>query len=377
MIYLDNAATTKMRKECLEEIEKFSVKCFYNPSALYKPALEAAKSLKEARRTLLELLGDTNGGLIFTASGTEADNLALFCALKRKSGKIVVSEGEHAAVYNSALELRNRGYNVVCAPVKEDGGVDMGTLEGLIDAETDLVSVMHVSNETGAVNPLSEIAGIIKRKSPHALFHSDGVQAFGKIPFNIKDLGVDMYSISGHKLHGPKGVGALYVKAGVNLKPVIYGGGQEGGVRSATENLAYIMAMKRAAELAYQNFEKRTAKLKALKGLYFDLLTKSIDNIKLISSKEGAPHILTAAFYGVRGEVLLHALEKHGILVGIGSACSSKKHSRFERLLNLPEKWREGIVRISLSEDNNEEEAGFVVEKIKEEYELLKSIGRI
>jgi cysteine desulfurase len=216
MIYLDNAATTGMYPECLQSIEKYGIERFFNMSALYAPSVEISKIVKECRNTLLSALhGD--GDIVFTSSGTEADNMALFGAKKPKNGRIIVTNGEHAAVYATAVELKNRGYNVEFADVNPDGSLNLSSFEKMLDGDTCLVSVMHVNNETGAINDLKEIGKLIRRTAPKAIFHSDGVQALFKTPVNLRDADVDLYSISGHKFHAPKGIGALYIKKGINI----------------------------------------------------------------------------------------------------------------------------------------------------------------
>lgn len=377
MIYLDNAATTKMYDEALRVLTEANEKRWFNASALYKEASEESKTIRRARETLLGALKAGDGELYFLSGGTEADNTALFCTRKAKGSRVIVSEGEHDAVINPAKVLKEQGYDVVFAPIKSDGGVDEEKFAALLTPDVSLVSVMHVSNETGAVNDIAKLSAMTKRAAPKAVFHSDGVQAFGKIKVNLRSLGADLYTVSGHKIHGPKGIGALYVAKGAPVKPLVFGGGQEKGFRSGTENGPAIEAFAAAAERTMRNFEEDCSK----KRRYLEYLREGLENgvpdVKIITDTErSAPHILTVAFGGVRGEVLLHALEERGILVGVGSACSSHRESRFKSLLGLDEAHRDGIVRFSVSAFNDFSEVATVVCETADAVARLKEYAR-
>lgn len=377
MIYLDNAATTKMYDEALRVLTEANEKRWFNASALYKEASEESKTIRRARETLLGALKAGDGELYFLSGGTEADNTALFCTRKAKGSRVIVSEGEHDAVINPAKVLKEQGYDVVFAPIKSDGGVDEEKFAALLTPDVSLVSVMHVSNETGAVNDIAKLSAMTRRAAPKAVFHSDGVQAFGKIKVNLRSLGADLYTVSGHKIHGPKGIGALYVAKGAPVKPLVFGGGQEKGFRSGTENGPAIEAFAAAAERTMRNFEEDCSK----KRRYLEYLREGLENgvpdVKIITDTErSAPHILTVAFGGVRGEVLLHALEERGILVGVGSACSSHRESRFKSLLGLDEAHRDGIVRFSVSAFNDFSEVATVVRETANAVARLKEYAR-
>lgn len=377
MIYLDNAATTKMYDEALRVLTEANEKRWFNASALYKEASEESKTIRRARETLLGALKAGDGELYFLSGGTEADNTALFCTRKAKGSRVIVSEGEHDAVINPAKVLKEQGYDVIFAPIKSDGGVDEEKFAALLTPDVSLVSVMHVSNETGAVNDIAKLSAMTKRAAPKAVFHSDGVQAFGKIKVNLRSLGADLYTVSGHKIHGPKGIGALYVAKGAPVKPLVFGGGQEKGFRSGTENGPAIEAFAAAAERTMRNFEEDCSK----KRRYLEYLREGLENrvpdVKIITDTErSAPHILTVAFGGVRGEVLLHALEERGILVGVGSACSSHRESRFKSLLGLDEAHRDGIVRFSVSAFNDFSEVATVVRETADAVARLKEYAR-
>lgn len=376
MIYLDNAATTAMYPECLDSFKKYGVEKFFNPSAVYAPSVEVSRVLKEARREILSALHAPDGTVVFTASGSEADNLALFGSRKPKGGKIVTTAGEHSAVINSVAELSARGYEVVYAPLLPDGKVNLEEFEKLLDESVCLVSVMHVNNETGAVNDLKAVSKLVRRLSPSAIFHSDGVQGFLNVETNLKDMDVDLYSMSAHKIHGPKGVGALYVKKGVRVSPIVFGGGQEYGIRSATENVPGIDAFRVAVEIGRKNFAAGVEHKKQILSYLREEIGK-MDDVILVSNPD-SPHVLTATFKDVRGEVLMHALESHGIFVGIGSACSSKKGvSRFKDLLGLDKGYDEGIVRISVSENTSHADAEALVEALSVEVPKLRKYKRI
>lgn len=377
MIYLDNAATTKMYDEALRVLTEANEKRWFNASALYKEASEESKTIRRARETLLGALKAGDGELYFLSGGTEADNTALFCTRKAKGSRVIVSEGEHDAVINPAKVLKEQGYDVVFAPIKSDGGVDEEKFAALLTPDVSLVSVMHVSNETGAVNDIAKLSAMTRRAAPKAVFHSDGVQAFGKIKVNLRSLGADLYTVSGHKIHGPKGIGALYVAKSAPVKPLVFGGGQEKGFRSGTENGPAIEAFAAAAERTMRNFEEDCSK----KRRYLEYLREGLENrvpdVKIITDTErSAPHILTVAFGGVRGEVLLHALEERGILVGVGSACSSHRESRFKSLLGLDEAHRDGIVRFSVSAFNDFSEVATVVRETADAVARLKEYAR-
>ena len=378
LIYLDNAATTKCYEEVAELVKKESVEGYFNPSALYKPSVDSAMKLKNARTTIKNALHAPDGELYFMSGGSEADNTALFCTRKAKNSKIIVGLGEHDAIINSANELKNQGYNVVFAPINTDGSINVEEFKNLLDESVSLVSIMHVSNETGAVNDIVRLVKLTRKLAPNAVFHSDGVQAFGKIKVNLRALDVDLYTISAHKIHGPKGIGALYVKKGAPIKPLIFGGGQEKGFRAGTENLPSILGFELAVKLNEEKFEQNYSKKLIFRENLIQKLKENIDDLVVITPENtSAPNILTVAFKDIRGEVLLHAIEDDGILVGIGSACSSHHESRFKSLLGLDDSHRDGIIRFSTSEFSDVNDIDFVVKSIKSHYETLKNYKRV
>ena len=356
MIYLDNAATTQPELDCLEEAKQFLYENYYNPSALYAEGYNLHAQLKTIRKNILNLIADdVNHELIFTSGGTEADNHALFSCAKR--GNIVISAGEHSAIYETAMELKQRGIEVRIAPLDNFGAVKTDELLSLVDEKTSLVSVMHVNNETGAVNLIEDISSKVKKKNKYTIFHSDGVQAFGKLPYFKITNDIDLYSISAHKIGGVKGVGALIKKKKLALKPFIYGGGQENGLRSGTENLFAIKNLELCAVKKYKNLLDNYYHAKELHSNFIRHLDKS--NIKFIMSELRSPFILTLMIEGVRGETIMHELNDLGIIVGTGSACSSNKKKRYSRTIlacGIDERYADGILRISFSNNNTVDE---------------------
>lgn len=318
MIYLDNAATTPMFEGAAEQYKKYACELFYNPSAGYGEAIKISRLLQEARKTILDRLGAAKGDIIFTSGATESNNLAIQGSERSGKWEYVFSAGEHPSVFNVAKSLQQKGYVVHFVPLGKDGQIDYGALEKVLNEKTRLISVIHVSNETGAINDIARISLLRDRLSPKALLHVDGVQAFCKIPFSVDRLGVDLYTISSHKFHGPKGVGALYVRNKGGLKNIVFGGGQEGGLRSGTENVSGIMAMIWA--VTHINTQENFEKVTKLKNAFLEVL-KSEAGIGVIDV--GSPYILSLSFKGVKGETLMRRVENE-VIVGIGSACSTR-----------------------------------------------------
>lgn len=355
MIYLDNAATTKPDAECFDKAKKYIDEAFYNPSALYAEGYNLHKELNASRAKLLNFIAnDREYDIIFTSCGTEADNQAVFCGGKR--GNVVTTAGEHSAIFSSVNALKEKGLEVRFAELDADGSVNTDSLFKLIDENTSLVSVIHVNNETGAINDVNSIAKRIKSINKRTLFHSDGIQAFGKIPFKMgKDI--DLYSISAHKIGALKGTGALIKRKSLIIKPYIYGGGQESGLRSGTENVFGIKFMEYAAEKRFGSLADYYNKVKFINKLMLEMLDKSL--FEIISSEGGSPYILTVGARGVRGETILHEVNDKGLIIGTGSACSSNEKKRYSRVMlacGIGEDVADGILRLSFGADNTEEE---------------------
>lgn len=371
MIYFDNAATTRVTPEAAQTVFKYLTEKYYNPSAMYHEALDVKNDLENARSVILNQIGG-EGKLYFTSGGTESDNLAFFGTKKKRNSRVIISAVEHAAVYQSAMSLKQAGFDVCVAPVDGSGKIDVEAFSALLNADTSFVSVIHVSNETGAVNDIGELARLTKRVAPRALFHSDGVQAGGKIKIDLKSIPVDLYSLSAHKIGAPKGTGALYAAKGVHLNPIIVGGGQEDGVRSSTENTAGIMAFATAFAAAVPLIEKSAERLRAI-ATYLRKRLGAFDDVMVISPEDGSPYILSFASASVRGEVIEHALEREGVLVGTGSACSSNKSTRrIPEALNLQGKYASGMVRLSFSRFSSMAEAEEFADKFEKVYKELK-----
>lgn len=375
MIYLDNAATTKPDGESVSKAQKYLTEYFFNPSALYAEGYALHKELEQTRKNILNLCAnDSAFELIFTSCGSEADNQALFCGGKR--GNVVTTLGEHSAIMSTVNELKQRGLEVRYAPLNDDGSVNVEELLKLVDDKTSIVSVIHVNNETGAINDVNDISKRVKEINERTLFHSDGVQAFGKIPFRIgKHL--DLYSVSAHKIGALKGCGALIKRKNLVLKPYIYGGGQEGGLRSGTENVFGIKVFEYAAIKKYAKIIENYASVQAIKQKLIDLLDKRL--FKIISSNNSSPYILSVVALGVRGEIILHEVNDKGLLIGTGSACSSNEKKRYSRVIlacGINEKDADGVLRLSFSSDTTEEEiteaAKILNETVKNRLEIMK-----
>ena len=378
MIYLDNAATTRIYPEVAKTVLEESEEDFFNPSALYKPSVALSVKIKNAREEIKAALKAPEGELYFLSGGTEADNTALFCTRKTKGSRGIVGLGEHDAIINSANQLAQQGFDVQYAPINPDGSVNVEEFEKLLNENVSLVSIMHVSNETGAINDIARLVRLTRKYAPKAGFHSDGVQAFGKIKVNLRALDVDLYTISAHKIHGPKGIGGLFVKKGVSIRPLIFGGGQEKGFRSGTENAPCIIGFAKAVKITNDNFATDYSKKSTFREQLIAKLKKNIDDMVVVSPQNDfAPNILTVAFKDVRGEVLLHDIEDSGILVGIGSACSSHHESRFKGLLGLDERHKDGIIRFSTSYESDINDIDFVVCTIKASLEKLTNYKRV
>ena len=369
MIYLDNAATTKPFIEAARAAEKYNTDLYFNPSALYRNGLEIKEMLSGARKCILTQFS-SDYDLVFTSGGTEADNTAIFSFAKR--GNVVTTEGEHSAVYEAFKELKNRGVEVRFVPLEKNGGVNVDALLSSIDEKTSFVSVVHVNNETGAVNDIEKIAALAKAKNPSLIFHSDGVQAYCKLKYKLSGK-VDLYSVSAHKINALKGTGALIKKRNLHLSPLLYGGGQENGLRSGTENVGGIAAFATSAAIHYKNHSENIEKFGKLKDIVLNNIDTSI--FKIISDENCAPHIISLSAVGLKGEVLQHSLEDYDIIVGTGSACSSRhRHSRILGAAGYNSEVLDGAIRISFGVNNTEEEVYYAVDKLNTSAQKLKGI---
>ena len=380
--YFDNSATTRCYPEVAEIVVKTMTEDFGNPSAMHLKGVEAEKYVREAAQTLAKILKVNEKEIIFTSGGTESNNLALFGgadANKRSGNHIITTSVEHAAVGQPAERLEQMGYEVTIVPVDHRGVVQLEALEKALRPDTILVSTMHVNNEVGAVMPVEDIAKLVHEKSPKALYHVDAIQAFGKYRIYPKKAGIDMLSVSSHKIHGPKGVGFLYINEKARIQPQILGGGQQAGMRSGTDNVPGIAGLGVAAKMVYTDFDKKIEHMYQLKERLAEGFLKLPDvRLNGMEIREGAPQILSASFLGVRSEVLLHTLEEKGIYVSAGSACSSHKRKAAGTLsaMGMEAAQRESTLRFSFSEENTFEEVDYALEVIGQVLPMLRRYSR-
>lgn len=380
--YFDNSASTKVSKKAIDIMLKTMREDYANSSAKHIKGVDAEKYVKDAAETIAKTLKVKKSEIIFTSGGTESNNMALLgtaMAKKRLGKHIIISGIEHPAVYMPATVLAEEGFELTVLPVDKTGRVDLEVLKENIREDTILVSIMYVNNEIGAVEPVDEISKIIKSKNANTLFHVDAIQAYTKFKINPKTQGIDMLSASGHKFHGPKGVGFLYIDGNVKINPIIFGGGHQRGMRSGTLNTTGIAGMGVAAKEAYDQFDKRIEKIKSLKNFIMDELEK-IEGAVLNTGRGDnfAPQIISVSFEDIRAEVLLHALEDRGIYVSSGSACSSNHPgiSGTLKAVGIREDLLDATIRISLSELNNIEEAKYLIDNLNELLPLLRKFVR-
>lgn len=373
IFYLDNAATTKMFDDVKEKSSKFLNVDFYNPSAVYKQSVDVKREVENSRNKLLDFLGGlSDDKLIFTGSATEANNMVIFSQRNFAGKKYLFGAGEHPSVKECAKELEKRGYNVLFVPLDKSGRIDEEKYKQMLDSNVVFVSVQHVSNETGAVNNIKRLVSLAKKANPNVKFHSDGVQAFMKFPIDVQDLGVDYYTISAHKIGGAKGVGALYVKKGSKISPVVFGGGQEDGLRSGTENVFGIVSFALAAEKMNADMKQNFEKVSKMREELLSELSKVGVNY-VVHGESGVPHTMNIMLEkSIRGETLVHALERRGILLSTGSACSATKHlnSTLEAM-GVPNSEILASERISIGA-YMDFDAKLIVKIIKEEIDKLK-----
>ncbi len=380
--YLDNSATTRCYEEVRDLVVKTMMKDYGNPSAMHLKGVEAEKYVKEAAKKIAATLKVQEKEIYFTSGGTEGDNWALLgtAMAKQRQGKhIITTVFEHSAVSAPLAWLEEQGYEITRIPVDEEGSLSLEQLRAAVRKDTILVSTMYVNNEMGAVVPVEEIGKIVKEKNPAALYHVDAIQAYGKYRIYPKRMGIDLLAVSGHKIHGPKGVGFLYISEKAKIRPLILGGGQQGGMRSGTDNVPGIAGLGAAAERIYRDLEANTEQMRKLK-LYFAQELGKIENVKINGPKpeQGAPHILNVSFLGVRSEVLLHTLEEMGIYVSAGSACSSHKRTGSSTMaaLGLSPEQKESAVRFSFSEFTSKEELDYTLEALKKVLPMLRRYAR-
>lgn len=380
--YLDNSATTACFASVAKNMAEMMTQYYGNPSSMHLKGVEAEKYMKEAKQTLERLLKVSEKELFFTSGGTESNNLAIIgtaMANSRRGKHLITTQIEHPSVLKPMQYLEERGFRVTYLPVDEKGVVSLEALEEAISRDTILVSTMFVNNEIGSVMPVEEIARRIKRRKPDVLYHVDAIQAFGKYWIYPKRMGIDMLSVSGHKIHGPKGVGILYAGERVKINPILFGGDQQRGLRSGTENVPGVVGIAKAAEEIYQGFDERIEKLYQLRERFIQEV-EQLPNVQVNGPKDrtGAPHIVSVSFAGVRSEVLLHALEDRGVYVSAGSACSAHKRGSSATLnaIGLDKKLLDSTLRFSFSVESTQEEADYCVQVLSELLPLLRKYAR-
>lgn len=380
--YLDNSATTKCFDEVKDIVVKTMTEDYGNPSAMHLKGVEAEKYVKEAAAAIAKTLKVQEKEIFFTSGGTESDNWALVgtaLANCRQGKHIITTSFEHAAVSAPLDWLKGQGYELTVIPVDEKGNLSMEELEAAIRPDTILVSTMYVNNEVGAVVPVEAVAKLVHEKNPKTVYHVDAIQGYGKYRIYPKRAGIDLLSVSSHKIHGPKGVGFLYVSEKVKIQPLILGGGQQKGMRSGTDNVPGIAGLGIAARMVYEDHEEKIEKLRALKSYLAENLS-AMERVVINgpAPEDGAPHIVNASFLGVRSEVLLHTLEEKGIYVSAGSACSSHKRAASATMtaISADKERRESAIRFSLSEFTTKEELDHTLEEIRTVLPVLRKYAR-
>ena len=378
IIYCDNNAATRIAPEVFEGMKPFLTEFYGNPSSIHNFGGQVQKAIDEARASVAELLGAQESEIVFTSGGTESDNAAIFSAVRVKEPrkKVLISKLEHPAVLNLGKELFRRGYNVLEIPVDNSGRVDMDFIEDNVDSDTALVSVMWANNEIGNIYPVDEISRIAH--SQGALFHTDAVQAVGKVPIDLSRMTIDTLALSGHKLHAPKGVGVLYIKRGVRFKPYLIGGHQERGRRAGTENVASIVGLGIACKLAIKNMKEENTRVKELRDKLEDSLLSSIQCTRLNGDKENRiPNTTNISFEYIEGEAILLMMNQMGICASSGSACTSGslEPSHVLRAIGVPYTAAHGSVRFSLSVYNTADEIDFIIEKLPPIIDMLREIS--
>lgn len=381
-IYFDNSATTRCSDAVAQKMLHILTQDYGNPSSMHQKGVEAEQYVKDARETLASILKVQPKEIVFTSGGTESDNLAIIGAAlaNHRSGKHIITTAiEHPAVLNAMKHLEEQGFTVTYLPVNNQGIVELESLQKAMTPETILVSVMMVNNEIGSLQPISQISAIAKAVNPGCLIHVDAVQGFGKFRIYPKRMGIDLLSVSGHKIHGPKGVGFLYIQEKCKIKPINFGGGQQKNLRSGTENVPGIAGIAMAAEECYKDFEQKQENLFGIREAFLKGIEKlegtSINGPK---GREGAPHIASVSFQGIRSEVLLHTLESKEIYVSSGSACASNKPGISETLksIGIEKNLLDSTIRFSFSSYNSLEEVNQCLEVLGDVLPMLRRYAR-
>ena len=381
-VYLDNSATTKVFSEVANMVQKVMLEDYGNPSSMHNKGLQAENYIKEAKDIISKNLKCQPKEILFTSGGTESDNLALIgtaMANKRSGNHIITTSIEHPAIIETCEHLKDLGFEITYLPVDNNGRIRLEDLEKAIKKETILVSVMHTNNEIGALEPIEEAGSLIKKINPSIVFHVDAVQGYGKFRIMPKKMNIDLLSVSGHKIHGPKGIGFLYINEKIKIHPIIFGGGQQKGMRSGTENVPAIAGMGKAVELIYKDLDKHIDELYELKDFFIKSLSE-IEGLTIngLTGRDSAPHVVSVSVDGIRAEVLLHALEDKGIYVSSGSACASNKPAISSTLkaIGVKKELLDSTIRFSFSVFTTKEELEYTVEALKELLPMLRKYTR-
>lgn len=376
MIYLDNAASTQISDEVLQEMLPYLKENYGNPSSIHRFGRVATKAVETARKRVADLIGAQPSEILFTSGGTESNNTALFGIVNAKKGQVITSSVEHDAILEPCKKLESHGCSIIYLPVDNTATVNVEELKSAISKETLLVSIMYANNEVGTIQPIKEIAQICKQYG--VPFHTDAVQAVGKVPVNVKELGVDLMSISSHKINGPKGVGALYIRSGLKIDPYLLGGGQESGLRSGTENVANIVGFGKACQLAKENLDKNATYLRNLRDTLVDKVTKEVSHVTLNGHKENRlPNNAHFTFLGVNGEDLIIKLDENGIAASTGSACSVKtqKASHVLAAMGFSHEQITGSLRLTVGVTNTPQEIEQTVNTLKKIVSELRAVS--
>ena len=378
VIYFDNAATTKVKEEVLKEMEPYFSEEYGNPSSLYTSGRRAKRAIEEAREKVAGLIGADKNEIYFTAGGSESDNTALkgvAFANRHKGNHIITCKIEHPAILETCLELQKQGFEITYLKVNEDGFIDLEDLKKSIKPETILISIMFANNEIGTVQPIEEIAKIAKERN--IIFHTDAVQAVGNVDIQVKKMGIDILSLSGHKIYGPKGIGALYVKQGIEFDKLIHGGHQEKNKRAGTENTAGIVGLGKACEMVKEHLNEYIEKVKTLRDYYTKQITEKIQDVKINGTMtKRLPGNINISFKDIDSSALVLELDKKGICVSSGSACSSGNAdiSHVITAIKVPPEYAKGALRVTIGDYNNKAQVDYLVDNLIESVKKLRKM---
>ena len=381
-VYLDNSATTKCLPSVAALMTKIMCEDYGNPSSMHRKGVESEKYIRYAREVIARTLKVQEKEILFTSGGTESDNIALIgtaFANCRAGNHIITTRIEHPAILQTCAYLEKQGFQITYLPVDANGIIRLADLERAMTRQTILVSIMHTNNEIGSLQPIAEAGELIKRMNPNTVFHVDAVQGFGKFHIYPKKMKIDLLSVSAHKIHGPKGVGFLYINEKVKVKPIIFGGGQQKGMRSGTENVPGVAGMALAVEEIYKDFEEKTDYLYAIKDRFIKGLA-DIEGVKVngLRGRDSAPHVVSVSIAGIRSEVMLHALEDKGIYVSAGSACASNKPATSATLkaIGVEKQYLDSTLRFSFSVLTTEEEIDYTLQQMYDMIPMLRRYTR-